>query len=171
MGNLGTLDSVAWSGNPNGGNMGKVTSTATIDLNNSTNACASIRPTGANAGVIRGMTLTGNNLPIVPQGNQLYLYQWVQYDVAQTNGEWWIRRSYGVADNSNPQPLAGPLNGSTGLQLTYFDASGAALATPGTNLALLKQVARIGIRVSAASRSQGRTNLTDTQSASVQMRN
>jgi prepilin-type N-terminal cleavage/methylation domain-containing protein len=171
MGNVGTLDAPNWSGNPNGGNMGRVTATANIDLNAAGNACAAIRPTGANAGVIRGMTITGNNLPIVPAGNQLYLYQWVQYDVAQTSGEWWIRRSYGVADGSNPQPLAGPLTGSTGLAFSYWDAAGNALATPGNNVALLQQVARIGIRVSATSRSQGNTNLTDTQTASVQMRN
>ncbi|MBV9110078.1 MAG: prepilin-type N-terminal cleavage/methylation domain-containing protein [Gemmatimonadetes bacterium] len=171
MGNIGTLDIPNWSGNPNAGNMGSVTAVANIDLSAAGNACAAIRPTGANAGVIRGMTMTGTNLPIVPQGNQLYLYQWVQYDVAQTNGEWWIRRSFGVANNGNPQPLAGPLTGSTGLAFTYWNAAGNALAVPGNNAALLQQVARIGITVSAASRSQGRTNLTDTQSASVQMRN
>jgi hypothetical protein len=151
--------------------MGTVTALATIDLSNSANVCAAIRPTGANAGVIRGMTITGSNLPVVPQGSQLYLYQWVNYDVAQTNGEWWIRRSYGVANTTNPQPLAGPLSSSTGLAFTYYDAAGNLMATPGNNSALLQQVARIGISVTAVSRAQGRANLTDTQSASVQMRN
>ncbi|HSU13195.1 type II secretion system protein [Longimicrobium sp.] len=172
LGNTGTDAAPVWAPNPNPDAAARATvnSIVTLDLNAAGNACIGIRPNGDGA-TVRGVTINGANLPAVPAGNTLYLYQWVRYDVRQDGTEWWIYRSLGVGDGTTQQPLAGPLTGADGLQLTYFTANGAALAAPGTTLANLQQVARIGIRVKAASRTKGRTNQVDELSASVQLRN
>src|SRR4051812_27739563 len=172
LGNVGTDALPNWSPNPNpvAGNRATVTGIVTLDLNAAGNACINIRPNGDGA-TIRGVTINGTNLPAVPEGNTLYLYQWVRYDVAQDGTEWWIRRSLGVGDGTTQQPLAGPLTGADGLQLTYYQSDGTVLAAPGNTLANLRLVARVGIKVKAASRTQGRTNQVDSLSASVQLRN
>ena len=179
LGDTSAAGTGKWVPNPNptATSRATVTSIATLDLSVSGNACEGIRPTGAtagtgnNAGVVRGVTINGANLPAVPAGNTLYLYQWVRYDLTQTDGEWWIRRSLSVGSSTTQQPLAGPLTGSNGLALTYWKADGTAMAAPGTTLADLQQVARIGIMVRASSRAKGRANQVDSLSASVQLRN
>jgi prepilin-type N-terminal cleavage/methylation domain-containing protein len=172
LGNIGTDAAPNWSPNPNPTSTARatVTSIATLNLDLAGNACINIRPNGDGA-TIRGVTINGTNLPAVPEGNTLYLYQWVRYDLAQDGTEWWIRRSLGVGDGTTQQPLAGPLTGADGLQLTYYQADGTVLAAPGSTLTNLQQVARVGIKVKAASRTQGRTNQVDSLSASVQLRN
>ncbi|HEX8905922.1 MAG TPA: prepilin-type N-terminal cleavage/methylation domain-containing protein [Longimicrobiaceae bacterium] len=165
MGNTGTVAAPTWGPAANAARA-TVTSTATINLAVAGNACSAIRST-ANPGIVRALTINGANLPQVPAGQAVYLYQWVRYDVAQVDGAWWIRRSLGAADGTNQQPLAGPLTGSTGLAFTYWDAAGNSLGSAPANLL---QVARIGITVSARSTS-GAARLTETQTSSVQLRN
>jgi prepilin-type N-terminal cleavage/methylation domain-containing protein len=132
------------------------------------NACEDIRSTAPAAGLLVAYTVSGTNLPSPPAGNTVYLYQLVTYSVAQIGSEWWIYRSLG---SDAAQPLAGPLNGATGLELTYWDQAGAAIAAPITALATLQTVARIGITVSTRSRTKGNANLTDTQATSITLRN
>ena len=162
-----------WSPSPNPVAANRATVTGLTALNPALgvagNRCAGIRTTAA-GGLLEAYTVTGANIPAVPAGNTVYLYQLVSYDVAQNGTEWWIRRNLG-SGSTTQQPLAGPLNGANGLTLTYFDASGNAIAPPITALATLQTVARIGIRVNTLARTQGRTNLQDTQTTSVVLRN
>jgi hypothetical protein len=163
-----------WGPSPNPTPSARATVTTLTALNPALgaagNACAAIRPTADAAGLLAAYTVTGTNIPVVPRGNTLYLYQQVSYDVAQTGTEWWIRRNLGTG-SSTQQPLAGPLTAANGLRFTYFTAAGAPIPTPITTLATLQNVARIGISVNTASRTKGRTNLTNLQTTSVVLRN
>jgi len=173
LGDTSAAGTGKWGPSPNPVATNRATVTALTALNPGLgvagNVC-SIRTTVPANGLLAAYTITGTNIPNVPAGNTLYLYQLVSYDVAQSGTEWWIRRNLG-SGTTTQQPLAGPLNGSAGLALTYYDTAGATLTPPITALATLQTVARIGIRVNTISRTQGRTNLTDTQSTSVVLRN
>ncbi|HVG45610.1 MAG TPA: prepilin-type N-terminal cleavage/methylation domain-containing protein [Longimicrobium sp.] len=131
------------------------------------NACAGIRAT-AGGTLLSGFTVGGSSIPRAPAGNTVYLYQMVTYRVAQQGTEWWLYRTLG---SGTSQPLAGPLDGATGLALVYYDATGATIASPITTLATLKTVARVGITVRTRSRARGSANLTDTQATSITLRN
>jgi prepilin-type N-terminal cleavage/methylation domain-containing protein len=171
LGDTGTVTS-AWVPSPNPvlGNRATVTALAAINpaLGTAGNACAGIRTLADPNALLNAVTVTGTNLPAVPAGNTVYLYQGVQYSVAQVGTEWWIYRSLGGA---TAQPLAGPLDGANGLALTYYDGSGNRIAQPITLLATLKTVRRIGITVKARSRAKGNANLTDMQTTSITLRN
>ena len=163
-----------WSPSPNPSVSARATVTALTALNPalgvSGNACASVRTSTDANGYLKAYTISGSNIPTVPSGNTLYLYQYVSYDVAQSGTEWWIRRNLGTGSTTQ-QPLAGPLNGANGLAFAYWDANGNAIASPITALATLKTIARIRITVTTVSRTKGRTNLTNRQSTSVVLRN
>jgi prepilin-type N-terminal cleavage/methylation domain-containing protein len=131
------------------------------------NACEGIRP-AAGGTLLSAYTLGGTNVPRAPAGNTVYLYQMVTYSVAQIGTEWWLYRTLGAGTS---QPLAGPLDGATGLALVYYDAAGNVIPSPVTTLATLKTVARIGITVRTRSRVKGNANLTDTQATSITLRN
>lgn len=132
------------------------------------NACAGIRSTAPAAGLLSAYTITGTNFPVnVDTAHTVYLYQKVKYDVAQVGDEYWIRRQLG----GDPQPLAGPVDGATGLTFSYRDANGNTLGTPITTLANLANVARIRVTVTTHSRTSGNANLTDTQTTSIELRN
>jgi len=134
------------------------------------NVCAdSVRSDSASARV-RGRTLNGAGLPIVRKGNSVYLYQIARYDVGTVDGEYWIRRSNGLPGDSNQQPLAGPISSASALSFTYYKTDGTTFS-PGTDLTLLRQVARIGVKVVAHSRTKGRAELTDSVQTSVLLRN
>ncbi|MFL5540102.1 MAG: prepilin-type N-terminal cleavage/methylation domain-containing protein, partial [Longimicrobiaceae bacterium] len=175
---LGDMGGGAWGPSPNPVVADRATVTALAAINpalgTAASPCNGIRATADPNGYLVGRTITGTNIPAVPAGNTLYLYQYVTYDVAQPGGssgtEWWIRRNLGTGSTTQ-QPLAGPLNGANGLTFTYWDASGNAIAAPITAAATLQTVARIGITVTAASRAKGRASLTNTQSTSVVLRN
>jgi len=159
------------SANPNLADRATVTGLTAINpaLGNAASPCNGIRADADPNGRLVGYTIAGANLPaVVPAGNTLYLYQLVTYDVGQSGSEWWIRRKLG---SGTQQPLAGPLNGATGLAFTYWDANGTNIPAPITALATLQTVARINITVSTASRAKGQANLTNTQSTSVMLRN
>ncbi|HYH83216.1 MAG TPA: type II secretion system protein [Longimicrobium sp.] len=133
------------------------------------NVCAAIRPDSAPARV-QGLLVNGSNLPAVPAGNSVYIYQVARYDVSLVRNEYWIRRSNGLPGDANQQALAGPLTSAAGLAFTYHRADGTEIV-PGTDLALLRQVARIAIKVATRSRSQGRANQSDSLVTSVLLRN
>lgn len=134
------------------------------------NACADSVRTDSTPARVRGRALNGVGLPTVPKGNTVYLYQIVRYDVAAVSGEYWIRRSNGLPGESNQQPLAGPISSAAAMSFTYYKADGTQFS-PGTNLALLRQVARIGVKVVAHSRTKGRAELADSVQTSVLLRN
>ena len=138
------------------------------------NVCSNIRTAPAAAGLLRGMTLSGNNLPATTAGRTLYLYQLVRYDVggmtgSATGDDYWIRRSDGLPSGTSQQPLAGPLPRATGLAFRYFKSNGTEI-TPGSTRADLDSVARIGVKVVARSRTRGRANLVDSVMTSLLLR-
>lgn len=64
------------------------------------------------AGQTESFALIGTGHPVGAQaGDRLAVYQLVRYDVGQSGGESWIRRSNGAGiDEANMQPLAGPVD-------------------------------------------------------------
>jgi len=139
-------------------------------LGASGNVCAdSVRDDSASARV-RGRALNGAGLPTVRKGNSVYIYQIARYDVGPVSGEYWVRRSNGLPGETNQQPLAGPISSATSLAFTYYKADGSTFS-PGADLTLLRQVARIRVKVVAHSRTRGRANLTDSVQTSVLLRN
>lgn len=137
------------------------------------NPCIALRATAPANGLMRAVTVTGTGFPTtVPAGNTVYLYQLARYEVGTTDSEHWIWRSQGLPGSTgSTQPLAGPLtSATTGLVFTYFTADGTAF-TPGDDRAQLALVARIGVKVVAHTRERGRTNLSDSVTTSVLLRN
>ena len=77
-------------------------------------------------------------------GAAVHSFEAVTYAPYQWNGRWWFGRRVGT---NAWEPLAGPLASSTGLQLTYYDGSGAVTTVP-------SQVASVVIVLRAASTSR-----------------
>jgi hypothetical protein len=143
-------------------------------VGNTASPCYGIRTSAVAAGLLKAVTVTGTSLPRVRAGKLMYLYQIVRYDVNTMSGgasdEYWIRRSSGLPGADSQQPLAGPLSSATGLAFTFYKADGTTF-NPGTTRTELDQVARIGVKVVARSRTKGRANLKDSVSTSVLLRN
>jgi prepilin-type N-terminal cleavage/methylation domain-containing protein len=133
------------------------------------NACAAIRADSAPARV-QGLVVNGSNLPTVPAGRSVYLYQLARYDVSTVGSEYWIKRSNGLPGGTNQQALAGPLTSAQGLAFTYYKADGTTFV-PGNDLTLLRQVVRVAVKVVTKSRTQGRANQSDSVVTSVLLRN
>jgi type II secretory pathway pseudopilin PulG len=119
---------------------------------------------------------TGTNFPVVAAGTLVMLYQMIRYDVAQSSGAWWIRRSNGMASGGTSfsmQPMAGPLLASDSLHFTYYTgATATQVAAPGGTTATIDSLSRIKVKVSTVSSSSynGKINA-DIDSATVQLRN
>lgn len=118
-------------------------------------------------------TLVGNLA--LPARREVVLYSLTAYDVAQSSGRWWLRRSNGVDANGNPdpQPLAGPLTGEGGFTLTYFGADPAVpVAAPGTNAAGLSALRMVQVTVATESQqSINNRRQQDQGTVSVMLRN
>jgi prepilin-type N-terminal cleavage/methylation domain-containing protein len=136
------------------------------------NACADSVRADSSSLRVQGLALnsTGGSLPTVRKGNTVYLYQLVRYDVGTVGGEKWVQRSNGLPGGTNQQPMAGPLLSDSSLTFTYYKTDGTTFV-PGSDLTLLRQVIRIGVKVVAHSRTRGRANLTDSVQTSVLLRN
>jgi hypothetical protein len=84
LGDTGSVTS-AWvpSPNPSPGSRATVTALTAINpaLGISGNVCQSIRTLADPNALLRAYTVQGTNLPLVPAGNTVYLYQGVQYSV------------------------------------------------------------------------------------------
>lgn len=133
------------------------------------NACAAIRPDSAPQRV-QGLLVNATNIPLTKAGRSVYIYQLARYDVSTVGSEYWIKRSNGLPGGTNQQALAGPLTSAQGLAFTYYKADGTTFV-PGTDLTLLRQVARVAIKVVTKSRTQGRANQSDSVVTSVLLRN
>jgi prepilin-type N-terminal cleavage/methylation domain-containing protein len=111
--------------------------------------CSDSGPAGAGTALHPGFTLTMQpqwinngavNIPgAITNGSPVRGFESVTYQVYQspTDNNWYL----GLQNNSKGasiQPLVGPLNGSNGLTLSYFDSVGAVTAVP-------TQVAQIDI--------------------------
>lgn len=178
LGDTATAAAPQWVPIPDAGNLnGRAQVNSLPDQNPALgvagNACTDVRSTAPANGVLRAVTVNGSNLPAVPRGNTVYIYQLSRYSVGTaSNGEHWIYRSQGLPGTTgSDQQLAGPLTSDTsGLVFTYFRSNGTEF-TPGNTRADLLQVARIGIKVAAHSRTKGRANLSDSVTTSVLLRN
>jgi prepilin-type N-terminal cleavage/methylation domain-containing protein len=132
---------------PASGTVQTVTGRAVVDLTVAANACSALRPVGASTEVV-ALQFTGTNLPVVPMGNRVYLYQAVTYNVSQSGGESWISR--------NGQPLAGPLvTDTSGLVFNYWQNAGNTRLTAPVAAANMPTVGRVAVSVRTRSRGRG----------------
>jgi prepilin-type N-terminal cleavage/methylation domain-containing protein len=127
--------------------------------------CGSHNPSGA----VTPYVLKGSNFPNPGVANAVALYDVVVYDVQQSEGQYWVHRTTGGV----AQPLAGPLNGATGLRFEYFAAGAATpMAAPGNTTATIETIRRIRAVVNTKSRSDaGGTYVYETDSLTVFVRN
>lgn len=136
----------AFTPTPASGTVQTVTGVAVVNLA-AANVCSGLRPVGPSAEV-QALTYTGTNLPVVPLGNRVYLYQTVRYDVGQSGGQWWIQR--------NAQPMAGPLVSDTsGLIFNYWQNAGNVRLNAPVAAADLATVGRVAVSVRTRSRGRG----------------
>jgi prepilin-type N-terminal cleavage/methylation domain-containing protein len=137
----------AYAPTPASGTVQTVTGRAVVNLELAGNACSGLRPVGPSAEVV-ALTFTGTNLPVVTQGNRVYLYQTVTYDVSQSGGHFWINR--------NGQPLAGPLvTSDSGLVFNYWQNAGNTRLSAPVAAADLPTVGRVAVSVRTKSRGRG----------------
>jgi len=147
MGDATANGALVYTPTPASGTAQTVTGRAVVDLAAVGNACSTLRPVGASAEVV-ALQFTGTNLPVVPRGNRVYLYQTVKYDVAQSSGQQWIYR--------NDQPLAGPLvTDTSGLIFNYWQNAGGTRLTAPVAAADLPTVGRVAVSVRTKSRGRG----------------
>jgi prepilin-type N-terminal cleavage/methylation domain-containing protein len=168
MGNVGTVAAPVWQASTAiGGARSTVASLAT--------AATTAAPcnTMASSGSVQGVTVTGAGLPIVPQGNPVFLFNVVQYDVGDADGSGlqWLQRGSGAAGSQ--QPLAGPLPAATSLRFVYYDTpNGAAVAAPATTAASLAAIDRVQVFLTTRSRTAASGSVqTQTDSVMVYLRN
>lgn len=149
--------------------------------NGAAGACAGANAIGANGNVVTVRitadwaieSLVGNLAG--PARREVVLYSLTSYDVGESSGRWWLRRSNGVDANGNlePQPLAGPLTSRNGFALAYYNADPTVrVAAPGTTAAGLNALRMV--RVTVATESQQAINnrrQQDSGSVSVMLRN
>ena len=128
---------------------------------------------GATAGTTQGYRFTGVNMPAVVRGKPVLLATVVEYDAAEStaDGLVWVRRGNGQAGSQ--QPLAGPIPDDASLQFVYYSTTtGAPVAAPGTNAALLAAVRRIKVVLTTRSRSEAYGGMQTRQdSVTVYLRN
>ena len=127
-------------------------------------------------GTVSAYTLTGTNFPIGAAGTLVSLYQLVRYDVGQSEGKWWVRRSNGInADNTfSMVPLAGPVFARDSMRFTYYTGAAATLANPapGTAVATLDQLSRVKFKVvTVSSGAYGGTSSVNRDSTTILLRN
>ena len=123
----------------------------------------------SSAGPVQAIRLTGTNLPTgIPQGNPVFLFQQVQYDVGTgTDGRLWVRRGSGAAGAQ--QPLAGPLPADNSLRFQYYNNTNTAVpaVAPGTTAASLAAIDRVQVFLTTRSRSTTGGQATQAQADSV----
>jgi type II secretory pathway pseudopilin PulG len=155
-----------------GGGRGFVTASAAANL-----AAAPCSAMGAQGAGLLAYQFTGTNFPVATAGQVVMLYQLVRYDVAQSEGKWWLRRSTGM-DNTGTTftmtPLAGPIPAQDSLRFTYYTGAAAVQQNPapGTDVAILDSLSRIKVKVvtQSSGQYQGRSNY-ERDSSAVLLRN
>lgn len=162
-----------WTPRPaTGAARGFVETSAAADL-----AAAPCSAMGAQGAGLVAYTFTGSNFPVATAGQVVMLYQLVRYEVAQSDGKWWLRRSTGM-DNTGTTftmtPLAGPIPAQDSLRFTYYTGATAVLQNPapGTTVATLDSLSRIKVKVvtQSSGQYQGRSNY-ERDSSVVLLRN
>jgi type II secretory pathway pseudopilin PulG len=155
-----------------GGGRGFVTARAAVNL-----AAAPCAAMGTQGTGLLAYQFTGTNFPVAAAGQVVMLYQLVRYDVAQSEGKWWLRRSTGMDDTGTTftmTPLAGPIPAQDSLRFTYYTGAAAVLQNPapGTAVATLDDLSRIKVKVvtQSSGQYQGRSNY-ERDSSVVLLRN
>jgi prepilin-type N-terminal cleavage/methylation domain-containing protein len=128
------------------------------------------------SGTVSAYTISGTNFPIGAVGTLVSVYQLVRYDVGQSEGKWWVRRSNGLsgANTFSMVPLAGPVFARDSVKFTYYGGANAALVNPepGTAIAALDLLSRIKLRVvTVSSGAYGGTSSVNRDSATILLRN
>lgn len=144
-----------------------VTAAATVD------AAANC---GTASGAVVAYRLTGTGFPVVAAGTLVALYQLVRYDVGQSDGKWWVRRSNGLsgANSFSMSPMAGPVPAGDSLRFSYYTGAAATLVSPapGVDTTALNALSRIKLKVvTVSSSSYGGTYSRNRDSAVVLLRN
>ena len=160
---ISATDVPVMSPGPGAGARATVDSVRSVTLAGS--QCAGNNPSGA----VTPYILKGSNFPSPPGKNAVSLYDVVTYDVQQSDGQYWVYRTTA----GSAQPLAGPLNGASGLRFEYFAAGAAVpMAAPGATIATIETIRRIRAVVNTKSRSDaGGTYAYETDSLTVFVRN
>jgi prepilin-type N-terminal cleavage/methylation domain-containing protein len=155
-----------------GGGRGFVSASAAVNL-----AAAPCTGMGAQGVGLLAYQFTGTNFPVATAGQVVMLYQLVRYDVAQSDGKWWLRRSTGMDDTGTTftmTPLAGPIPAQDSLRFTYYTGATGVLQSPapGTDVAILDSLSRIKVKVvtQSSGQYQGRSNY-ERDSSAVLLRN
>ena len=143
-----------------------VTAITAVNVNN----CATA------SGTVSAYTITGTNFPVSAAGTLVALYQLVKYDVGESEGKWWVRRSNGLSGANTFQmvPLAGPIAARDSLRFTYYTGANAALANPapGTTTSTLDLLSRVKLRLTTVSSgAYGGTTSVNRDSATILLRN
>jgi prepilin-type N-terminal cleavage/methylation domain-containing protein len=148
--NTGTLAAPTWLPDPlNASARARITGAQVLANGPNVGACAGMQAQGAALAV---QITTDKNL-VGPAGSTLLTYSLTQYDLAQVNGRWWLRRSSGVTNGAyNQQPLAGPVEQDR-FRFTYFTAGNppVQVAAPGNNAAQLRALRMVQVRVASNS--------------------
>ncbi|HEY4649515.1 MAG TPA: hypothetical protein VIG95_10405, partial [Gemmatimonadales bacterium] len=102
----------------------------------------------------------------IPGGTPVRIYEPMQLAAYQSEGQWWLgMRS--LSSGEAIQPIFGPLAGSEGFRLGYYDASQAATVIPG----LVKSIS-MTIRVSGTSADDSLTGpLTEAVTTQITLKN
>lgn len=136
-----------------------------------TPACAALSSTGN----VVAFQLQGAGHPGVSVGSTAALYQMTRYDVGESRGARWIRRSNGMdaAGTYSMQPLAGPVDEEAGgISFTYFtNTPPVELAVAPGALAPAALLSQVRLRVNMKSRQGGSASQVEFDSTTVQIRN
>jgi prepilin-type N-terminal cleavage/methylation domain-containing protein len=113
-------------------------------------------------------------LPAAVAGDLVATYSLTRYDVGDTEGRLWLKRSNGISDAGvyQQQPLAGPLEAGK-FRLTYYAGTPAvAVPAPGNNSVVLRtlKMVRVQVVTNSTQRIGGRIQR-DSGAVTVMLRN
>lgn len=128
------------------------------------------------AGTVAAYRLAGSRFPLARAGTLVAVYQLVRYDVGQSEGKWWMRRSNGLSGPNafSMVPLAGPVaaRDSAGFGFYAGAAADPVPGAPGGDTAALGALSRIRLRVvTVSSGAYGGTRAVSRDSATILLRN
>lgn len=128
------------------------------------------------SGTVSAYTVSGSNFPVAAAGTLVSIYQLVRYDVGQSDGKWWVRRSNGLSSTTafSMVPLAGPVPAADSVRFTYYSGAAGTLVNPapGNTTATLDILSRIKLKVTTVSSgAYGGTSTRNRDSATILLRN
>lgn len=166
---LGGSGAVQWEPTPP--LRAEVVSTAVIAGSPAAGRCADFAP----AGDVVAVRVTAN-VPLAAFGqrnNPAFLYLLTRYDIAESDGVTWLRRSNGMSGGAfQPQPLAGPVQPDKFAFQYYGGTPAAPVPAPGTNAAGLAALRMIRLQVvTNSSQTMNGNTQSDSAATIVTLRN